>query len=280
MSKLTGIWLGGALSIGLALPLAAQTDADTVVATVNGTEITLGQMIVLREQLPAQYQALPDEVLFEGVLDQLIQQTALSQTMEGELPRREQIALENERRAFVASVVLSQAADAAVTEEAIQEAYNARFSGAEPSREYNASHILVETEEEAQTLRTEIEEGADFAELAREHSQDGAAPGGGSLGWFGLGMMVQPFEEAVTTLEPGQVSDPVETQFGWHLVMLNETRLAEAPSLDEVREELGADLQREAIEARIAELTEAAEITRNVEGIDPAILRDQMLLND
>ncbi|MFC7702704.1 peptidylprolyl isomerase [Plastorhodobacter daqingensis] len=278
MAKLAGFWLGSALGLALAVPALAQ-DAETVVATVNGTEITLGEMIVLREQLPEQYQALPDEVLFEGILDQLIQQTALAQTLEGNLSRRDQIAIENERRAYIASTVLSEAADAAVSDEALQQAYDRLFAEAEPTREYNAAHILVETEEEARALKSEIDGGADFAELAREHSRDGAAQGGGALGWFGPGMMVQPFEDAVTQLEVGEVSDPVQTQFGWHLVRLNETRMAEAPALDDVRGELAAELQREAIEARIAELTANAEITRNPEGIDPGVLRNQMLLD-
>ncbi len=280
MSKLAGFWLGTAMAMALAVPAAAQdATADTVVATVNGTDITLGEMIVLSEQLPEQYRALPEDVLFSGILDQLIQQTALAQTMEGKLSRKDEIALANERRAYMASAVLSDAADAAVTEEALQQAYETNFAGAEPTQEYNAAHILVETQEEAQALKEEIDGGADFAELAREHSSDGAAAGGGALGWFGPGMMVQPFEDAVRALEPGQVSDPIQTQFGWHLVKLNETRVAEAPALEEVRDELAAELQRTAIEARIAELTESAEITRNDEGIDPALLREQMLLD-
>ncbi|MFD1913574.1 peptidylprolyl isomerase [Halodurantibacterium flavum] len=278
MSKPASLWLGSAVALALALPAMAQ-DADTVVATVNGTDITLGEMIVLREQLPEQYQSLPDELLFEGILDQLIQQTALAQSLEGELSRRDEIAIENERRAYIASVVLSQSAEEAISDEALQAAYEERFAGAEPSQEYNASHILVETEEEAQALRQELDEGADFAELARTHSQDGAAQGGGALGWFGPGMMVQPFEDAVTALEVGEISDPIETQFGWHLVLLNETRLAEAPSLDEVRSELAVQLQNEAVQNRIAEATGNAEIARNDEGIDPAVLRDQMLLD-
>lgn len=278
MSKLGRLWLGPAVALTLAVPAMAQ-DADTVVATVNGTDITLGEMIVLREQLPEQYQSLPDELLFEGILDQLIQQTALAQELDGELSRRDEIAIQNERRAYIASVVLSQSAEAAISEEALQAAYDARFADAEPTQEYNASHILVETEEEAQALRDQIDEGADFAELAREHSQDGAAQGGGALGWFGPGMMVQPFEDAVMALEVGEVSQPIETQFGWHLVLLSETRTVEAPALDEIRDELMVQLQNEAVQNRIAEATENAEVTRNAEGIDPALLRDQMLLD-
>lgn len=273
--------LGAALACALALgaPAGAQPlSGATVVATVNGVEITLGHMQVLRNQLPAQYQALPDEILFNGILDQLIQQTALAQTMEGRITRRDELALENSRRAYLASAALMAAAGAAVTDEAIAAAYAERFAGREPEREYNASHILVATREEAEALRAQIEGGADFAELARQHSRDGAARNGGELGWFGLGMMVQPFEDAVVALEVGEVSQPVETQFGWHLVRLNDTRLAAVPTLEEVREELAAEIQQATIEAHIAATTAAAEVTRAVEGIDPAVLRDQTLL--
>lgn len=281
MTKQARFWLGTALALGLAAPALAQDiTADTVVATVNGAEITLGHMQVLRNQLPAQYQELPDETLFEGILEQLIQQTALAQAIETNLTRRDLLALENERRAFLAGTTLDNAALAAASDAAVQAAYDAQFTNAEPAREFNAAHILVETEAEAQTLKDALDGGADFAELAREHTKDpSGVSNGGALGWFGAGMMVQPFEDAVLVLEPGQVSGPVQTQFGWHIVKLNEVRLAETPTLEDVRPEIEAHLQQTAIEAKLKELTEAAEITRNVEGIDPAVLKDQTLLD-
>ncbi len=269
--------LGAALALGAAAAAQPLTGA-TVVATVNGTAITLGHMQLLRNQLPAQYQQLPDAILFNGILDQLIQQTALAQTMEGRITRRDELALENSRRAYLASAALIAAAGAAVTDEAIAAAYAERFAGREPEREFNASHILVASREEAEALRAQIEAGADFAELARQHSRDGAARNGGELGWFGLGMMVQPFEAAVVALSVGEVSEPVETQFGWHLVRLNDTRLAAVPSIEEVRDDLAAEIQQAAIEALIAELTAAATVSRRTEGIDPAVLRDQTLV--
>lgn len=276
-----------ALCMGLAAPVAAQetaaapTDlsAATVVATVNGTEITLGHMIVLRDSLPAQYQSLGDDVLFRGILDQLIQQAALEQSMEGKLTTRDRLALENDRRGYLSGAALQAVVAAAVTEESLQAAYDARFKDAAPQTEYNAAHILVETEEQAADLKTQIDGGADFADLARQHSGDGAAANGGDLGWFGLGMMVKPFEDAVVTLQPGQVGGPIQTQFGWHLVLLKETRIAAAPTLDEVREELATEIERTAVEAHLQLLTAAATVTRPGEGIDPAALRDLTLLD-
>lgn len=275
--------LGVALGLVLALPLpsaAAEPTGATVVATVNGAAITLAHMQVLRDQLPDQYKELPDDILFNGILEQLIQQAALAQTMEGRLSRRDELALENSRRAYLASQALMAASGDAASAEKVAALYAERIAGMEPEREFNASHILVQTEEEARALKAEIDGGADFAELARLHSSDGAAQNGGELGWFGLGMMVQPFEDAVLALQPGQVSDPVQTQFGWHLIRLNDSRIAAVPTLEEMTEELASELQEGAIEAHIAATTAAATVVRSAEGIDPAILRDQNFVGE
>ncbi|MEL6642833.1 MAG: peptidylprolyl isomerase [Pseudomonadota bacterium] len=268
--------------MAMATPLSAQDDAptaDTVVATVGDVELTLGHMIVLRSRLPEQYQQLPNEVLFDGILDQIIQQAVIGAAM-GDLSRQNALAIENEERALLASQLIDQVAANAVTDDALQAAYDETFGSQEPETEYNASHILVETEEAARALIEELGNGADFAELAREHSTGPSGPNGGSLGWFGAGMMVPPFEAAVVTLEPGAVTqDPVQTQFGWHVVILNETRVKDAPALEDVRADLENQITREAIEARVAELTDTADITRaDVSGIDPSVLSDLSLV--
>lgn len=269
--------LAGGFALGLAAaPLAAQ-DADTVIATVGDTEITIGHMIVARQTLPRQYQQLPDEVLFSGLLDQLIQQNALAQSL-GSPTKATQLTIENQRTGLLAGEALGMAGQDAASEEAIEAAYAARYADAQPSTEYNASHILVETEEEAQSLIGQIDEGANFAELAREHSTGPSGPDGGSLGWFGAGMMVPEFEEAVMALEAGEVSPPVQTQFGWHVVRLNETRMAEAPPLEEVRGEIAEELRQQAVEARISEVVEQADITRAEVDVDPSILSDLSLV--
>lgn len=279
--KYTTILAPFALVASLAGPVLAQdATGDTVVATVNGTEITLGQMIIARAQLPPQYQALPADVLFAGVLDQLIQQQLLAQTVETD-PSRVRYALENERRALLAGEVVNALIDASVTDEALQSAYDAIFAGAEPQTEYNASHILVDTLEEAEAIKDRIDGGEDFAAVAQETSGDSSAANGGALGWFGAGMMVAPFEAAVTALAVGEVSGPVETQFGWHIVTLNETRIQDAPTLDAVRGELVSQVQQKAIEDRLAELAEAAEIVRPEEGqFDPEVLSNLELMQD
>jgi peptidyl-prolyl cis-trans isomerase C len=272
-----------ALAITLTLPVSASAQdvtADTVAANVNGTIITIGHMIVVRDALAGQYNNVYDEVLFEGILDQLIQQTVLSQTI-GSPSMAVQIRLENERRALLAGAAMSLAIDRAVTEDALKALYEDRFASAEQSRENNASHILVETEEEAQALVEALEGGADFADLARKMSTGPSGPNGGELGWFGPGMMVAPFEEAVVALEVGKISAPIQTQFGWHVIKLNDSRLLAAPSLAEVRNELAEELEQQAIEKTLADLTEAADIIRpDLSNIDPAILNNTGLVRN
>ncbi|WP_386624554.1 peptidylprolyl isomerase [Sulfitobacter geojensis] len=266
-----------ALAVSLALPVAAQDTptVDTVVATVNGKDITLGHMIIARATLPQQYQDLPDEVLFKGILDQLVQQTALADTYEGDLPKRVTLSLENETRSLTAGEVIEGVMAAPVDEEAVKAAYDAQYTDQEAGDEYNASHILVETEEEANTIKTALDDGADFAELAREKSTGPSGPGGGSLGWFGAGMMVPSFEAAVVAMEPGAVSAPVETQFGWHVIKLNEIRKTEAPALDDVREELELQVRQTLVQTRIEEITNDADVDRMSEQeIDPALIKN------
>lgn len=273
--------IAAVLAIGLSVPaLAAEQDAGTVVATVGETEITLGEMIMMASQLPQEYQALPDDVLFNALLDELVRQTAVANTLDGAVPEIARIALLNERRAILASAAMNEIATAAVTDEAIADAYQAQYANAEPETEYNASHILVETEEEAAELKAALDTGADFAELAKEKSIGPSGPSGGELGWFTAGMMVKPFEDAVMSMEAGTVSDPVETQFGWHVIRLNETRDKPAPELDAVRGEIAGALQKAAVEAAVAKITEEATVTRTETEIDPAALRNMQLLTD
>jgi len=271
-----------AVAASMALPAVAQDEPnrDTVIATVNGTDITLGNMIVVRASLPEQYQNLPDEVLFKGILDQLIQQTALAETFEGDLPARVTLSLENETRSLTAGEVIEKLLGEPASEDAIKAAYDEQYANADQGEEYNASHILVETEDEAKAIKKELDDGADFATLAKEKSTGPSGPGGGSLGWFGAGMMVPPFEAAVAALEPGAVSDPVKTQFGWHVIKLNETRKAEAPTLESVREELDLQVRQTRVQTSIEELTAAANVDKSgAEGIDPAVLKNLDWLN-
>ena len=252
---------------------------DTVVAKVGDTEITMGEVIIARAQLPQQYSQFPDEVLFDGVIDQLIQQQLLSDALE-EVPARVDLALKNERRAMMAGEVITSIAETAVTEEDIQAAYDARFADVEETQEFNASHLLVETEEEAAAAKARIDDGAEFADVARDVSTGPTGPNGGNLGWFGPGAMVPEFENAITSLEVGAVSEPFETQFGWHVARLNEMRMQPRPTLEDLRRELTAELHEAAVTARLDELSAAQEIVQPAEGdFDPAVINTLELLD-
>tara|TARA_R110002074_G_scaffold297878_1_gene469438 strand:- start:93 stop:926 length:834 start_codon:yes stop_codon:yes gene_type:complete len=272
--------LAGAALAALVITPAAAQQASTVLATVNGNDITLGHIIVARSQLPEQYQALPDEVLLEGILEQLVQQAVVASAAEGDITTSMQLGLENERRALLAAMALDVVGNADVSEEAVQAEYEAQYGDAESAMEYNASHILVETEDEALGVIEALEGGADFAELAQERSVGPSGPNGGQLGWFSAGMMVPDFEEAVFALEVGEVSAPVLTQFGWHVINLNETRLQEAPALEDVRAEVTETVRVARVDAYIAELTEGAAIDRPDLDFDPAMIRRTDLLDN
>jgi len=270
-----------AVSVGFG-PAQAQDgefDADTVLATVNGTEITLGHIIVLRSRLPQQYQSIPPEQLYDGILQQMIQQTAIGQGVEMSLEDR--LVIQNEERAILANRKIEEVATAAVTDEAIQAAYDATYANAEAETEYNASHILLDTLEEAEAAIERANAGEEFAMLASELSTGPSGPNGGSLGWFGKGVMVPAFEEAVVALEPGTISEPVETQFGFHVILVNETRIKEAPALDEVRAQLRQQVESEAVEAMIAAAQDGQDIViPDLDGFDPNLITDLSLIEE
>jgi peptidyl-prolyl cis-trans isomerase C len=267
-----------ALAALLVGPVSAQ-DAGTVLATVNGTEITLGHLIAMQAQLPDQYRQLADDVLFNGMLEQLVQQEVIASVARESLSMRAEIGLQNEQRAYLASTLIEQIAAEEISEADLQAEYDAVYGSIEPVQEFNASHILVETEEEAAALIVELEAGGDFAELAAIHSTGPSGPNGGQLGWFTAGMMVPTFEAAVFELEVGEVSAPVETQFGWHVVTLVDVRDLAAPVLEDVQGELIEGLQRTRVDQRVIELTDAADVVRPEITIDVSAIRDVSLLD-
>ena len=280
MNRFSTFWHGLALAALISVPAHAEGEsASTVVATVNGTVITLGEMIAMRETLPEQYQSMPDDVLFKGILDQLVQQEVLRQAVT-EMSARNTAVLSNEARGYVSGIAMEKVALAAVTDEALQAAYDARFKDAAPQTEYHAAHILVKTAEEAEAIQADLAAGGDFAEIAKAKSIDtGSGSAGGDLGWFGLGMMVKPFEDAVVAAKIGEVAGPIQTDFGFHLILVQETRIAANPTLDQMRDDLAQEIERTAVDALIADLTGKAAVTREGEGIDPTILKNTTLID-
>jgi peptidyl-prolyl cis-trans isomerase C len=279
MLKLSSFCAVLALSAGMSAAQTAPT-ADTVLATVNGVNITLGDVIVTREGLPEQYKALPDEQLFTGLVDQLVQQEVLRQSAGEALSPRQTRALAALQRNYLANESLLSGIKDAASDAAVQKAYDEKYAHIDPATEYHAAHILVDSEEKAKQLMVEIQGGKDFAEVAKTNSLDGSSANGGDLGWFGLGVMVKPFEDAVIAAKVGEPVGPIKSDFGWHLILVSETRNKAAPALEEVKPQIAAELQKTAIDAFIKTKMDAAKVERpDITAIDPAVIKDTALLD-
>jgi peptidyl-prolyl cis-trans isomerase C len=220
-------------------------------------------------------------VLFSAVLDQLVQQTLLMQDQDGPLSRNAQLRLDNERRAILAAEVVQRIFDTPISDEAVRALYESRYAEADSTTEYRAAHILVETENEARAILDEIEGGANFAALAQEHSIGPSGPSGGDLGWFGKGVMVPEFFDAVVELGEGGISEPLETQFGWHVIELRETRIKDRPPLEEMREELVTELRQKAFDDHVANLEGKTDVSREGSAdLDPTLINRTDLLEN
>ncbi|MEM9909654.1 MAG: peptidylprolyl isomerase [Pseudomonadota bacterium] len=277
-------------AVALCLPLNAlaqdddqtnttEPDVGQVLANVNGTEITLGHVIAIRQALPPQYNQFPADLLFRAIMDQLVQHTLVIQSSDTEPSRRTLIEIENETRTLIATEILSGVAENEPSETELLELYDAEYPPDMDAKEYRASHILVETEDEAIQLITSLASGGDFAELAREFSTGPSGESGGDLGWFAEGDMVEPFFDAVEALSPGGVSAPVQTQFGWHVIRLAETRQQERPELETVQPELEQIHRQNSIDSYVAALREEANITEtDLNSLDPSIIMQYELL--
>lgn len=263
---------------------AVPADAETVVATVNGQPITLGAIIVMRQGLPQQYQGLPDDVLLQGLIDQAIDQTLLAAEISPDPandPLAVRLQVENDRRAALAASLVQARMSAPVSEADIQAAYDEAAKAFQPQKEFSASHILVASEDEAKAIRADLDKGGDFAALAKEKSTDpGSGAQGGSLGWFGAGQMVPEFQAAVEALQPGQISEPVQSQFGWHIVRLDEVRDTALPPLDQIKDQLENQVRQQKLEAEVAALREKATIEKPENAVAPAAIRQVDLLQN
>lgn len=277
---LLALTLGAALLIpGLHTAAWAQ-DADTVVATVNDETITLGQMIAMRASLPEQATAgLPDTALWDLMLDQLIRQTAVAQEGAKTMTARDTAALELDRRAYLSSAALERVAGADPTDDELRAVYDKMFgTDAGEKTEYNAAHILVDSEDKAKAIVDEIAAGADFGKLAEERSTDNSGPNKGDLGWFQPEQMVKPFADAVVALKKNEVSAPVQSQFGWHVIKLIDERKVEPPKFDEIRDQLAMQVRRDKVEAEITRLTAAAKVDKTPD-LDAALLTKTDILD-
>ena len=189
-------------------------------------------------------------------------------------------ALENQMRAFLSTELVGNLSEAEVMESEIESLYVKFSTNIERKKEYNASHILVETETEAEELLLKLKNGADFSELAKTYSTGPSGAQGGNLGWFGQGAMVPTFENAVIKLKIDELSVPIQTQFGWHLIKLNDARKTPVPTIEEVRKELITEIKKKKIDFEMSKIIDSADVIYSNLEIDPKIIREVSMLND
>jgi peptidyl-prolyl cis-trans isomerase C len=235
---------------------------ETVLATVNGTSLTAADVERYRDRRP-ESDGTPEVLLQELInLELLVQDATRAKLDQGEEYKRE---LEMTRRALLAQfAVRNQVESNPVDEARMREVYEQQIGQAGGEPEYRARHILVDSEADAKAVIAELDGGADFAELAKTRSTGPSGPQGGDLGWFSAGQMVPEFSQATATLEAGSYSKaPVQTQFGWHVILLEETRQASGPSFEEVRPQIENMLQSMQVREYIEGLRTKAEIKVN-----------------
>lgn len=259
-------------------PLASEEfDGNTILATVNGKNITLGHVIAAVAKLPKEYDDLDSNFLLEGILDQIVKQELIAQTLNGSSDLTK-ASLENEIRSINARYAIEEKMKDFPTPQMIENAYEKTTLSMKNVEEFNASHILVDTEKTALDIIDLLNSGAEFSELARTKSTGPSSSNDGKLGWFGLGQMVPEFETAVIVLEVGRISQPVKTQFGWHIIKLNDRRLKPIPSKAELEPELIQKLNQGRVDQLIRDQTKASSIKYFDEIKDSNIIRDIKIL--
>ncbi|GAB6068328.1 peptidylprolyl isomerase [Methylothermus subterraneus] len=253
----------GGNKVGEGLNLAPVEDKDAV-AIVNGVPISRLALDYVKAEIsrgnPEAKIDIPEDKLIEELINrELLKQEAVQK----QLPRQPEVA---ERVRYTQRIVLSQAEiedffkTHPITEDQLKAEYD-RLVGAMNQNEYKARHILVKEREKAEEIIKQLDQGKDFSELAKKHSIDPAASQGGDLGWFVPQQMVQPFADAVIALEKGQYTkQPVETQFGWHVILLEDTRQKTPPPFEQVKPQIEMLLKRKRVQEHIQELKQKANI--------------------
>ncbi|MBT5677606.1 MAG: hypothetical protein HOJ07_18105 [Rhodospirillaceae bacterium] len=249
------------LMAGLAGARAAED--EPIAATVNGEPITRTELLLALEFLPAQFRQMPAEQLFPLIREQLIDIKLLAKKG-GEagladdsriLARREFYTMRLTYDYYAATIVKNY-----MTEDFLNESYEKFLENFPATEELKISHILVATEEEVEKVVEALEDGAGFAEAAREYSVGPSAPKGGELGFIRREQVVPEFGDAAFVLEDGEISEPVETQFGWHVIRVAERRTQQPPSFAEMETRLRAEITDRLVSEAAKELRETADI--------------------
>jgi peptidyl-prolyl cis-trans isomerase C len=241
-------------------PVAAIQDTSAVVATVNGTPITEAVLDLYEEQMKGHRPGPPMDR--QTILEEVINLELASQngSKEGlDKDTHTQLQVDQQRRAVIATAAIQKYLDAnPITDEELQKLYDEQVP---KGNEYKARHILVDDEEQAKKLIAELDKGADFSELAKKNSTGPSGKSGGELGWFSPKQMVAPFSEAVAKLEKGSYTKaPVQTQFGWHVIILDDVRESTPPSFEQVKPQLQSFVQKQRVQSYINGLRQGAQI--------------------
>lgn len=267
-----------AVPAGAMAQTAAGAGDSTVVARVNGHEILAADVEDALGALPEQYLSLPPETLYKAVIDQLIDRHLLvsrarAQNLQNDLSV--QRALRQIEARVLEQAYLRRVVESKVTDEAVRRRYQRDKDTLSGDKQVRARHILVKSQSEAMELLRELSRGKDFAELAREKSIGPSKSQGGDLGYFTRDAMLPAFSNVAFSLRKGEVSRaPVQTQYGWHVIKVEDIKEAGPPAFDEVSEELRGKMSDELVEAEIKRLREEASIERlnmPVAGNDPAL---------
>jgi len=265
LPALSAIALAWACLGGAVAEDGPQNEQDIVVANVGGHTIYLSEVVSEIVSLPAQQQrgAGFDE-LYKKILGRMVDEAlVLEAAVDSGLKESEQHIerMQEIEEQLLRDQYLTGRLQAKLTDAALRARYEERKAAAEPQQEVRARHILVRTEEEAAAIREEIAAGGDFLALAKEHSvAPGAAEGGGDLGYFAREAMVEPIADAAFALEPGSVSEPIQTQFGWHLVKVEDRRDAAFPPFEEMQDQIAREMAQEVVAEIVADLRSEADV--------------------
>jgi peptidyl-prolyl cis-trans isomerase C len=256
----------GCLAVALlaGLPVRAE-DANPVLAKVNGAEIRASDVALAEEELGPSLAQMDPATKKENVLSFLIDMKIVSKEAEDKkIADRDDFKtrLAFARNRLLMDNLLAAEGKAATTDENMKKVYEDAAKQISGEQEVHARHILVETEDQAKKIEDQLKKGADFAELAKKESKDPGASDGGDLGFFTKDQMVPEFSTVAFALEPGKISDPVKTQFGWHIIKVEEKRARKAPDFEQVKPQIETYVTRKAQADYVAKLRQAAKVER------------------
>src|SRR4051794_9597812 len=246
------------------LPVRAE-ESNPVLAKVNGSEIRQSDVALAEEELgPSLAQMDPatkkDSVLSFLIDMRIVSKAAEDKKVENNEDFKKRLAFTRSR--LLMDSLLATEGKAATTDDAMKKVYEDASKQITGEQEVHARHILVETEAEAKAVKAELDKGADFAELAKKKSKDPGASDGGDLGFFTKDQMVPEFSTVAFALEPGKISDPVKSQFGWHIIKVEEKRARTAPGFEQVKSQIETYVTRKAQADYVAKLRETAKVER------------------